>query len=361
MNRGTKAKSKRQECGVPIKKGDGVDIKNLWRPRCTEFADYIRWIAPAFPQMPDAQRVVALGQANSGFVKQQIAVVELRRCPGQSTVQEQLPGCRFQQICAAHDLSDFHFGIVDHHRQLIRRNVIAPPNHEIAEIAASEVKLLAEVKVGETDFLTIGHPKPPVHSCRHIEVRCIGPRTAAPRIKRLIINIVRSACRLCQVFAGAGTRIDETCIPQAAPRGEIVLPPLALGVRRVRPAAIRAFIPSNSQPTEVFDHRVNKLCPAALRIKVVVAENQGSFLLNCPLGRDPEATRVAEMQQTGRRRRQSSPIFARRHAIILSTFFSVPRINFFSASILCALRVSRCSKAQNAEFAENIAQRKTMP
>src|SRR5262249_2712193 len=45
--------------------------------------------------------------------------------------------------------------------QLVRRNVIVPPHHEIAKIFSRDKLLRPETGVGEGNALAIGHPKAP--------------------------------------------------------------------------------------------------------------------------------------------------------------------------------------------------------
>ena len=74
-----------------------------------------------------------------------------------------------------------------------------------------------------------------------------------------------------------------------------MFPPLTLRIRRKRPTAIRTLAPGDSQPAQVFHHRLRKLRLASLRIKILVAEDQRTLTLPRPFGRDPERPRMTDM------------------------------------------------------------------
>jgi hypothetical protein len=79
-----------------------------------------------------------------------------------------------------------------------------------------------------------------------------------------------------------------------------VLPPLALRVGRKRPAAIRPLGPLNSQPAQIFNHRLNEFSATPLWIQIFISENQLSAMLDSTLRRNPERARVPKVQQPGR-------------------------------------------------------------
>src|SRR6202035_3117124 len=54
--------------------------------------------------------------------------------------------------------------VVNDHRQLIRWNIVAPPDNEVPEIAASHHALPPKMQVRKTNLFSIRHTKPPVHS-----------------------------------------------------------------------------------------------------------------------------------------------------------------------------------------------------
>jgi hypothetical protein len=59
---------------------------------------------------------------------------------------------------------------------------------------------------------------------------------------------------------------------------------------------------------QVFEHRLNEFCTAALGIEILVAENERSAMLDCPLRPSPKRARVAEMEQPGGRRSKAAAV-----------------------------------------------------
>ncbi len=107
-----------------------------------------------------------LRQPYPSLVAHQVAVKVTRRREAQRPKQQKLTRCRFQQIGPAHNFRDAHAGIVDHHRQLISRHIVAPPNDEVAEVPTRHKSLRPEMPVVKTNLLAIRNPKPPIRSRR---------------------------------------------------------------------------------------------------------------------------------------------------------------------------------------------------
>ena len=134
--------------------------------------------------------------------------------------QQQLPRSRLQQIGAAHDLRDLHGSVVDDDRQLICGNIVAPPDHEVAEIFARNVSLRPDARSSNA----IASPS----GTRNRQFTPAGPSwrgladpfAAAARIHRLIVAFVRRG-RRSQVLARAGAGIDEPAVAQLAPGVEV--------------------------------------------------------------------------------------------------------------------------------------------
>ena len=73
-------------------------------------------------------------------------------------------------------------------------------------------------------------------------------------------------------------------------------------------AAIWAFAPFDSQPAQIFEHRRDKLGPAAVGVEILVAKNERATELVRPLSSNQERTRVAEVQIAGGGRRETAAI-----------------------------------------------------
>jgi hypothetical protein len=75
-----------------------------------------------------------------------------------------------------------------------------------------------------------------------------------------------------------------------------------LDVRRKRSTQIRSFIPTQSEPAQIFDNGVSKFRRAPIAIEIFDAEDQLSVVLLGAFLRPPESDGVAEMKITCRGR-----------------------------------------------------------
>src|SRR5689334_10393109 len=98
---------------------------------------------------------------------------------------------------------------------------------------------------------------------------------------------------LFQVFARAGAGIDATGIAQTPPAFQVKTAALALRIRSKRAAYVRAFVPFETKPAQVFKHCLNKLRLASLKVEVFIAKDQlASGSAGAPVC-DPEGPRMA--------------------------------------------------------------------
>jgi hypothetical protein len=68
-----------------------------------------------------------------------------RRRQAQQLLEQHLPGRGLQQVLASDDLLDPRIRVVDHHRQVVRRHVVLPPQHEVVDFAfAQAVQAIVE-------------------------------------------------------------------------------------------------------------------------------------------------------------------------------------------------------------------------
>ena len=77
-------------------------------------------------------------------------------------IEQKLSSCGFKEVFATDDLRDFHCGIVNNHRQLIRRSVIMAPHNKIAEIFAGDELLGAAVGINKGHDFAIRDEEAPV-------------------------------------------------------------------------------------------------------------------------------------------------------------------------------------------------------
>ena len=139
-----------------------------------------------------------------------------------------------------------------------------------------------------------------------------GPRRPAfPGVQRLIIPIIRRPRGKRNILARASTGIDSANIAQPLPSFEIERPPLTLRVRSKPSTAIRSFLPGDSQPAHIRNHRVDELSPAAQRIQILISQNKCSPAFRRTLRRNPERPRMPDVKKPRRRRREPSTIWSR--------------------------------------------------
>ena len=118
---------------------------------------------PLGAQGAEAEGVVAFGQANAVLIGQQRAVKEGWSGQAESTVEEQLPSGGPEQVLPPNHLGDVHGRIIHHHGQLVRRQVIVTPDHEISEVSPGAKPLSSAAAVLEGDHFAVRNPEPPVH------------------------------------------------------------------------------------------------------------------------------------------------------------------------------------------------------
>jgi len=86
--------------------------------------------------MPKAERIVPLCQSHSRGVAHQFAMennlAHHTQAPGSTAVGAPSTSA----VRAPHDFGNFHRFIVDHNRELVGGNIVAPPDQKIAEILA---------------------------------------------------------------------------------------------------------------------------------------------------------------------------------------------------------------------------------
>ena len=110
------------------------------------------------------------------------------------------------------------------------------------------------------------------------------------------------------ILSRTGARIKKAGGAQAMEFDAVKFDPFALIVRRVRPADVRSFVPRKAEPFQVFDKSGDEFEACAGAIKVFVPKYElatrgaGAFLSR------PESPGMAEVEQAGGRRRESSTI-----------------------------------------------------
>ena len=242
---------------------------------------------------------MAFGEPPAIFIGQQLAVKKGRRRPFQRAVEQQLPRGTHEQIGAANDLGYSHGRIIRHTGELIRRNIVRPPDHEIAKIPAGDESLGPEMLIVKFNFLPVRDPEAPgiliPAGGRH------GPPATGAGIDGFIIAMGGGYGGL-NIFAGAGAGINPIVRAQRFQSGAIRIHPFTLIIGTEMPAAIRTLLPVQAKPAQIFDHSRNEFGPAAGAIQILVSQYQNATVLARPFLRSPESARMAKMHKAGRRR-----------------------------------------------------------
>lgn len=225
-------------------------------------------------------------------------MVIVRNWKAQNSNQQKLSRRRLQQIGATHDLRDLHRRIVNHNRQLVRRDIIAAPDDEVTEVTPRDQPLWSEAQVIEANLLTVPDAKAPVNPGGRVRCRRWHRlRAAGGGVQRFIVPLVRCASSQRNIPARARARINCTQVKQLLPSLQIPATSLALNVRPEWTSPVRSFVPLDAEPAHILDHRLRVIEPAALRVQVFVAKNESPALFFRPPCCNPEGARMSDMQQ----------------------------------------------------------------
>ncbi|CAN4017756.1 Tetratricopeptide repeat protein, partial [Dysosmobacter welbionis] len=151
-------------------------------------------------RIPLSQRVqpcirVPLAEPLSIASQKQREMVKRRCLQSQQPIQQQLSGGGRQQVRPPHYFCDAHGRVIHHHRQLIGKYAVRPPQQKIPAVRRQPLPVLPHVAVGESDLL-LRHPQPqgggaacaPGPLCRLLR----GQTAAGPRVDHLSILPVGS-------------------------------------------------------------------------------------------------------------------------------------------------------------------------
>lgn len=249
-----------------------------------------------------------LGQALTAFIHHQMAVKKFRRAESKRAVEEELARGGNEQVGAAHHFRDPHGRIVHHHGELVGRHAVAAPHDEVAELLSRDEGLRTEVPVDEGNGFSIGDAEAPGgFRVSGFEFRAppTGRRIwnsppARSRINELVIYGVRRGGRALQVSARAGAGIDEAGGAKLFKGGMVEVGALALIVGGEGAAEIRAFVPLEAEPLEIFQERTDELRTRTRGVEILIAKNQHTVLRARALPGGPEGAGVTEVKVPGR-------------------------------------------------------------
>jgi hypothetical protein len=119
-----------------------------------------------------------------------------------------------------------------------------------------------------------------------------------------------------ELTAGTDAGIEASGGEKLSPGGEVVVAALALRVGSERTARagtqigseVRAFLPADAEPAQVFDHGDGVVGAGAVRVEVFVAKDERAAGLERAEIRGEEGARVSEMEQAGGGRRDAPAI-----------------------------------------------------
>jgi hypothetical protein len=226
--------------------------------------------------------------------------VQIARCrKAERALQEDLPWCRREKIGAANDIGDVLRRIVDNDGELIREQAIASPDDEIAHVLVEPLLLPSVDPIGEFDRGR-GHPH---------------PRSGSSRALGGCVTVIADAI-------AARSRIHAFANPADGVRGKLVsrahacIDKSALGEpgkRRFIRAGARRLAPHGSVPLEAVTlERVQDVVGGTRartgKVDVLDAHEPCARVVACIGIARHRGNERAEVQRTGRRRREAAAV-----------------------------------------------------
>jgi len=135
--------------------------------------------------------------------------------------------------------------------------------------------------------------------------------TAGSRINRFFFTLMWRLERALNILSRTNARINPSVLSKLFERGDVMRAALALNIWSKWSTAIGTFLPVESKPFQIFDHRIGELCLATRAIEVFVAQDERSRALPSALMGRPECPGVAEVQITGWRRSKATAVLRR--------------------------------------------------
>src|SRR5256885_10353744 len=104
----------------------------------SELRDDLRWRQTLRAKSAQTQTIVPLCQPHTFFVSHQVAMRPRWDRESERLIGQDLPRRAFQQVASADDLRDLHRVVINYTRQLISRNIVAPPDQKIREVFSAD-------------------------------------------------------------------------------------------------------------------------------------------------------------------------------------------------------------------------------
>jgi len=256
------------------------------------------------PVVQDAGRVLALAELALVGVAQQRQVAQHRRLPAEIFVEQQVLGRRVDPLLAAQHMRDAHQVVIDHVGEVVGRHAVGLQQHLHVDLRPLEVDLPAQ------HVLHLAHALARHLHAHHVGLAGLEPcgdrglaePQAMPVVARLLLGGGLLAAQCIQSLGGAEAAERVPVLQQVIGMLAVDLAALALAIRRVRPAHIRAFIPFEPEPAQRFEDRGLGLAGAAHLVGILDAQDE----LAAVLAREAEVEQGnvggADMRVAGGRR-----------------------------------------------------------
>ncbi len=254
-----------------------------------EACDELRRIFVLGAEGAEGEGVVAFGEALAGVVGHERAVIKGGSRNAEGAEEEELAESGFDEVGAADDFGDVEIRVVDGGSKLVAGHVVFPPDEEIAEVAAGDGALRAEMVIVEDEFFVVGNTEAPVG---RDAIGQWGKRSVAGRAKGIGIDgfvvKMRGAGSFGDVAAGSRARENETGGVEAGEGGAVEQDALAL--------RDDGAVPGQAEPVQIFLEGGDEFRATAGGVEIVVAEEERAAGLAGALMSDPERACVAKVK-----------------------------------------------------------------
>ena len=176
-----------------------------------------------------------------------------------------------------------------------------PPDHEIPKVPPRHKRLRAKVTIQKGNGVPIRHPKTPVDpgARRNRLTDLFGVRRAAGAgVNRFLLAGVGRGQGLEDVLPGTPTGVNRSGIAKPGEGAAVTGESLALAIRCEGTAAVRTFLPVQTEPAQV-QHGGGELRTGAASIEILVPQDQHAAGGPGALAGDPEGAGVAQVQVPG--------------------------------------------------------------
>ncbi len=260
-----------------------------------------------------------LGEALAVVVNDERAVEPGGDGIAEGAIEEDLTGGGLEQVGAADDFCDAHGVVIDDAGELVAGQAVAAPDDEVAEVDAGGEGQRAEVEVVEGDDFAVGDAEAPVE----VVGNAVGDGrqgTSGPTgswIDGLVLGVRGCVARGAfmgrgdggsEVLSRAAAGIEKAAEEQATPGVDVGLAALTLKIGLAGTADVRAFMPADAEPEQIFNRGAGEFTTGAVGVEIFDAENERALCVAGALIGLPEGAGVADVEIAGGRRRKTAAI-----------------------------------------------------